>query len=134
MDDSMLEMIYQDLEEIVPAPNLPIVRSIYRALGETPPQEVGDAAAQVALLAGITERISPDMHEHMCRQRGYDMDASFPSRAHMICYTSAEFARERYNVPDQVYEEIRRFADQSYSSAVKEAASRLLRRVLLEQK
>lgn len=122
--DDTIGLVYQDLQEYIPSQYLPEIGRIYENLCQNNCKE---EVALVALLLGITDRLSPDINEHMCAQRGKNHRLSFSTRTQMICYTSAEFARERYGVSDEVYQEILRFEDEEYLSEIKSSVKYILK-------
>ena len=126
-----IRMVYQDLQEYIPSQYLPAIDQIYELLCQN---EYEDDVAFVALLHGVTGYLSPNIHEHMCAQRGKDYRLSFPTKEQLVCYTSAEFARERYGVSEEVYQEILHFEDEAYLSKTKSSVKNIAPRPKRGQK
>ena len=77
--------------------------SLARRWGEDP-----ELAAEAGILHDITKRLSPKEQLHLCKKYGIicdDAERNTPSLLH--AKTGAALARDRFGVPDAVYEAIR---------------------------
>lgn len=122
-DYDICTMIYQDIKEHVSTQYSPQILQIYEHLKHN---DYTEAVIVVALLHQITGFIFPDMNERMCTQRGLDYSTSFSTSEQLIDFTSAEFAKERFNISSEIYKEILHFQDESYTSNIKTQVIQIL--------
>lgn len=129
MNYDFFTMICQDLKTRVSKQYLSRICQLYESID---PNNYKDSVALVVLLHEITEMVSypfPSIHERMCAHRGVNHKTAFSTKKQMISYTSAEYAKEQYNISDKVYQEILRFNDESYNSETKSEVMLILEKL-----
>lgn len=120
------ELIFEDMLSFIPKQYISDFKKRYNELCKN---NYTENVMLIVLLYNITELLyvdMPNIYANICRQRGKDMAGSFSNKRDLIGYTSAEFARERYNISSEIYKEILHFEDINYTSNLKTEVKRIL--------
>lgn len=123
-----IQYIRDDLKAILPPDDYEFISKLEtiseQIIKEMPGEHLTEK--EVILLHRTTYRLPDKYNLRMCTQRGYKTE-QFKNELVMKAYTSAEFAKERYNIDEKVYFEILNFQNEEFHSDIKDLLLQIYR-------